>query len=41
MKAMMTGFAAIVVISFAAHFGLQQAGFSAQDRNSSSAVRLE
>ena len=41
MKAMLTGFAAIVVIAFAAHFALQEVGFSAQERGSSASVRLE
>lgn len=40
MKAMMTAFAAIVVISIGAWYGLGQIGFSAADRTSGEAVRL-
>jgi hypothetical protein len=41
MKAMLTGFAAMIVISVGAYFGLQEAGFSAAERNAGPAVRLE
>ncbi|WP_425050281.1 hypothetical protein [Psychromarinibacter sp. S121] len=41
MKAMFTGFVAIAVIAVGAHFALENAGFSSQDRNSSSNVRLD
>ncbi|KMW56543.1 hypothetical protein AIOL_001497 [Candidatus Rhodobacter oscarellae] len=38
---MLAGFAAIVLIGVAAHFGMQEIGFSSQDRSAGSAVRLE
>ena len=41
MKAMLTGFAAIVVIAIGANVVLQNAGFSAEERNSGTAVRLD
>ena len=41
MKAMLTGFAAVAIIGVIAHFSLQNIGFSAQEQNSSSAVRLK
>ncbi|WP_406644810.1 hypothetical protein QEZ52_13100 [Aliisedimentitalea scapharcae] len=41
MKAMLTSFAAIVLIAIAANFGLERAGFSAQDVHSGTAVRLD
>ena len=41
MKAMLTGFAAIILISVVAWYGLEQAGFSAEEVNSSSNVRLD
>ena len=40
MKAMLTGFAAILVISVAAWYGLNQAGFSSADQNAGANVRL-
>lgn len=40
MKAMMSGFAALVVISLIAFYGLGYAGFSSQDVHSSENVRL-
>ena len=41
MKAMFSGFAAIIVISIAAYYGLGQAGFSSQEVHSSDSVRLD
>lgn len=41
MKAMLAGFAAIVVISVGAYYGLGEAGFASQDVFSSDNVRLE
>ena len=41
MKAMMTGFAAIVVIGVAAHFGMAETGFSSGDVYSGDNVRLK
>lgn len=41
MKAMLTGFAAIVVIGAAAYYGLEQTGFSSAEVNSSENVRLD
>lgn len=41
MKAMLTGFAAIVVISAIAWYGLTQAGFSTAEIYSGSSVRLD
>lgn len=40
-KAMLTAFAAIAVISVFAHFALQEIGYSSQDRYSSPSVRLD
>lgn len=41
MKAMLTAFVMIAVISVAADYGLNFAGFSAAERTSGDAVRLE
>lgn len=41
MKAMMLGFAAMIVISVGSYFTLQQVGFSAQARHSGDSVRLD
>ena len=41
MKAMLTGFAAMIVIGGVAWYGLNSAGFSAQDVSASDAVRLD
>jgi hypothetical protein len=41
MKAMLSAFAAIALISVAAFYGLEQAGFSAAERGSGDAVRLD
>lgn len=41
MKAMLTAFVAIGVISVAAWYGLGQAGFSAAEQGAGSAVRLD
>jgi hypothetical protein len=41
MKAMMTGFAAIIVIGIAAYYGLGQAGFSSAEVHSADSVRLD
>lgn len=41
MKAMLTGFAAIVVVSGIAWYGLEQAGFSSAEVFSSGSVRLD
>ena len=41
MKAMLGGFAAMIVISVGAYFALGEMGFSAQDRNAGAAVRLD
>lgn len=41
MKAMLAGFAAIVLLSIAANYALQQAGFSAEEKFSGSSVRLD
>ena len=41
MKAMMTGFAVMIVISVAAWYGLGQAGFSSQEVGSGNNVRLD
>ena len=41
MKAMMMGFAAMIVISVGSYFVLQEAGFSAEARASGAAVRLD
>lgn len=40
MNAMLTGFAAVIVIGVVAFYGLQQAGFSAEEQNAGAAVRL-
>ena len=41
MKAMLTGFAAIVVIALGANLLLQQVGFASDERLSGSSVRLD
>ncbi len=41
MKAMMAGFAAIILIAIAASYSLEQTGFSAQEKFSGNAVRLD
>ena len=41
MKAMLAGFAAMIVISIGANYALKTIGFSSEERNSSSAVRLD
>ena len=41
MKAMMVGFAAMVVISVGAYFVLGEVGLTAQEANSSNSVRLD
>lgn len=41
MKAMLTGFAAIIVISVGAYFALNEAGFSSAERTAGPSVRLE
>ncbi|WP_255766077.1 hypothetical protein [Nereida sp. MMG025] len=41
MKAMLTGFATIAVISIGAYFVLHEIGFSAAEQNSSQGVRLD
>lgn len=41
MKAMLSAFAAIAVISVGAWYGLRQAGFSSSEVQSSSSVRLD
>lgn len=41
MKAMMMGFAALIVISVGAYFGLQELGFSTDARNAGDTVRLD
>ena len=41
MKAMMMGFAAMIVISVGAYFALQEAGFGSDARNAGDAVRLD
>lgn len=41
MKAMMMGFAAMVVISVGSYFVLQEMGFSADAMNASDTVRLD
>lgn len=41
MKAMLTGFAAMLVIAVAAQFILDEVGYSSQERFSGSAVRLD
>jgi len=41
MKAMLSGFAVIVVIAIGANLILDRVGYSAQERNSGTAVRLD
>ncbi len=41
MRIMILAFVTVALISVAAHFGLDNAGFSSAERSSSSAVRLE
>lgn len=41
MKAMVMGFAAMIAISVGSYFVLQEAGFSAEARNSGDSVRLD
>lgn len=41
MKAMIAGFAAIVLIAVGANIALQEFGWSAADRGSGNAVRLD
>ena len=41
MKAMITAFVAIAVISVGAFYGLKEAGYSSSDRQSGEAVRLD
>ncbi|MFV1495056.1 hypothetical protein VWY34_06315 [Phaeobacter sp. JH20_02] len=41
MKAMLTGFAAIIVIAAGANLALDQAGFASYEVHSGSAVRLD
>lgn len=41
MKAMMAGFALMVVISLAAYLGLNQMGFSSEAGGASTSVRLD
>lgn len=41
MKAMLTGFVAIILIAVAANFALERAGFASADVNSGTAVRLD
>ncbi|MFC6589462.1 hypothetical protein [Sulfitobacter pacificus] len=41
MKAMMLAFLAVAVIAVGSNVVLKQAGFSSQDRTSSSSVRLD
>lgn len=41
MKAMITGFVAIVLVSIGAFYGLGQAGFSSQEVHSGADVRLD
>jgi len=41
MKAMMLGFAALIVISVGSYFALQELGFSSEDRGAGAAVRLD
>lgn len=40
MKTMLIGFAAIILIALAASFGLNEIGFSSEERFSGNAVRL-
>lgn len=41
MKAMLAGFAAIIIISAVAFYGLNNAGFSNEEVHSSDSVRLD
>lgn len=41
MKTILASVAAIVVIALAASFGLERAGFSSQDQQTSSSVRVD
>jgi len=41
MKAMLTGFATILVIAFSANFFLQQAGFASHQKHTGPSVRLD
>ena len=41
MKAMVAGFAAIIVLAVVADYALKQAGFSSQEKYSGNAVRLD
>ncbi|MFA3916550.1 hypothetical protein [Ruegeria hyattellae] len=41
MKAMMMGFAALIVISVGAYFGLQELGYATEARRSGDTVRLD
>jgi hypothetical protein len=41
MKAMLTGFVAMIVIAGVAWYGLNEAGFSAKEVGSSDSVRLD
>ncbi|WP_256372956.1 hypothetical protein [Pseudoruegeria sp. HB172150] len=41
MKAMLTGFAAIVVIAIGAHFVLEALDFSSENSNSAASVRID
>lgn len=41
MKAMMMGFAAMIVISVGSYFALQEMGFSSDAVNAGNAVRLD
>ena len=41
MKAMLSAFAAIALISVAAFYGLGEAGFSSSEQQTSSSVRLD
>ncbi len=41
MKAMLTGFAAVVIVAAGAYYALGQMGFSSQEKYSSQNVRLD
>jgi hypothetical protein len=41
MRAMLTAFVAIIAIAFGAYYALNNAGFSAAERNAAPSVRLE
>ncbi len=41
MKAMLTAFAATIVIAIGASYALEYAGFSSQERTASTSVRLD